>query len=96
MAAMIGCGHRSISRRKSMRRRASRNWVGTGGSRNSRMSAPAENAFSPAPVTMTTRTESSLRSRVKTASSSRRIAWFIALCTSGRFRVTVATPSACS
>ena len=49
MAAMMGCGQRSISRRKSTRLRASRNWVGTGGSRNSRMSAPAEKALSPAP-----------------------------------------------
>ena len=93
---MMGCGHRSISRRKSTRRRASRNWVGTGGSRNSRMSAPAEKALSPPPVTTTARTVSSVRRRVKTSSSSRRIAWFIALCTSGRFRVMVATPSACS
>ncbi len=60
------------------------------------MSAPAEKALSPAPVTTTARTASSPRRRVNTSSSSRRIAWFIALCTSGRFRVTVATPSACS
>jgi hypothetical protein len=96
MAAMMGCGHRSMAWRKSMRRRSSRNWVGTSGSTNSRMSAPAENARSPAPVTSTTRTVSSVARPANTSVSSRRIALFMALCTSGRLSVIVATCSATS
>ena len=88
---MMGWGQRSMTCRKSMRLRDSRKLVGTSGSTNSRMSAPAEKARSPAPVTRTTRTSSSLASRVKTSSSSSRIVLFIALWTSGRSRVTVAT-----
>jgi len=70
--------------------------VATCGAVNSRMSAPAENALSPLPVTTTTRTASSVMSPEKQAVSSRRIASFIALWTSGRLSVTMATPSAVS
>ena len=96
MAAMMGWEQRSISLRKSRRLRDSRKWVGVGGSRNSRMSAPAENARSPPPVTTTTLTDSSMRKRVKISKSSVRIWVFIALSTSGRSRVMRATPSCAS
>src|SRR2546421_4478965 len=82
--------------RKSTRRRRSRNCTGTSGATNSRMSAPAENAFSPAPVTTTTLTSSSTARASKQRVSSRRMASFIALWTSGRFSVSVATCSATS
>src|SRR5215813_918007 len=93
MAAMMGWLHRSISARKSSRLRASRKWVGVGGSRNSRMSAPAQKARSPAPVMTTTLTVSSVRSRVKISRSWPRMALFMALSTSGRSRVRVRMPS---
>src|SRR5215467_3623856 len=92
-AAMMGCEHRSISARKSSRLRDSRKWVGVGGSRNSRMSAPAQKARSPAPVMTTTLTVSSVRSRVKISRSWPRMALFMALSTSGRSRVRVRMPS---
>src|SRR5437868_2842991 len=60
------------------------------------MSAPAENARSPAPVTTITLTASSAASASKQRVSSRRMVSFIALCTSGRFSVIVATASATS
>src|SRR5262249_36654177 len=66
------------------------------GATNSRMSAPAENARSPAPVTMITLTASSIARASKQAVSSRRMTSFIALWTSGRFIVTVATASSTS
>ena len=91
MAAMIGCEQRSIIARYSMRLRRSRSWVGDAGSTNSRMSAPALNARSPAPVTTITFTSSSVVSAVKTWYISRRRVSFCALCTSGRLRVIVAT-----
>src|SRR5215467_10597450 len=93
MAAMTGCEQRSISARKSSRLRDSRKFVGVGGSRNSRMSAPAQKARSPAPVMTTTFTVSSVRSRVKMSRSWARMALFMALSTSGRSRVRVRTPS---
>src|SRR5215468_9222531 len=93
MAAMMGCEQRSISARKSSRLRDSRKWVGGGGSRNSRMSAPAQKARSPAPVMTTTLTVSSVRSRVKISRSWPRMALFMALSTSGRSRVRVRMPS---
>src|SRR5215470_12728147 len=93
MAAMMGCAQRSISARKSSRLRDSRKWVGVGGSRNSRMSAPAQKARSPAPVMTTTLTVSSVRSRVKISRSWPRMALFMALSTSGRSRVRVRMPS---
>ncbi len=96
MAAMMGWEQRSISLRKSSRLRDSRKWVGVGGSRNSRMSAPAEKARSPAPVTTTTLTASSIRKRVKISKSSVRIWLFMALSTSGRSSVMKATPSRAS
>ena len=96
IAAMMGWAQRSISWRKSSRRRCSRKTVGTCGAVNSRMSAPAENALPPAPVTTTARTASSVARASKQRQRSRRIASFIALWTSGRFSVTVATPSATS
>src|SRR5882724_74459 len=95
-AARIGCGQPSMAWRKSTRRRRSRNCTGTSGATNSRMSAPAENAFSPAPVTTTTLTSSSTARASKQRVSSRRMASFIALWTSGRFSVSVATCSATS
>src|SRR5215471_5819959 len=93
MAAMMGCEQRSISARKSSRLRDSRKWVGVGGSRNSRMSAPAQKARSPAPVMTTTLTVSSVRSRVKMSRSWARMPLFMALSTSGRSRVRVRIPS---
>src|SRR5215831_12625675 len=93
MAAMMGCEQRSISARKSSRLRESRKWVGVGGSRNSRMSAPAQKARSPAPVMTTTFTVSSVRRRVKISRSWARMALFMALSTSGRSRVRVRMPS---
>src|SRR5207248_11675549 len=63
---------------------------------NSRMSAPAENARSPAPVTTMTFTPSSVASPAKQRVSSRRMASFIALLTSGRLSVIVAMASATS
>ena len=93
MAAMMAWGQCSISARKSRRLRASRKWVGVGDSRNSRMSAPAQKALSPAPVTTTALTVSSVRRRVKISRSWARMELFMALSTSGRSRVRVATPS---
>src|SRR5215471_17184587 len=93
MAAMTGCEQRSISARKSSRLRDSRKFVGVGGSRNSRMPAPAQKARSPAPVMTTTLTVSSVRSRVKISRSWPRMALFMALSTSGRSRVRVRMPS---
>jgi len=85
-----------MAARKSTRRRLSRKRTGTCGSTNSRMSAPAEKARSPAPVTTTTRTASLVATSPKQRVSSWRIRSFIALWTSGRLSVTVATPSATS
>src|SRR5438874_11886845 len=82
--------------RKSPRRGRSRTGTGTSGATTSRRSAPAENAFSPAPVTTTTLTSSSTARASKQRVSSRRMASFIALWTSGRFSVSVATCSATS
>src|SRR2546425_421854 len=96
MAPMIGWGQRSIAWRKSTRFRLSRKRTGTCGSTNSRMSAPAEKARSPAPVTTTTRAASLVARSPKQRVSSWRICSFIALWTSGRLRVIVTTPSAAS
>src|SRR2546426_821497 len=96
MAAMMGWPQRSIAARKSTRWRCARNCTGTSGTTNSRMSAPAEKAFSPAPVATTTRTSAFCAISPKQAVSSSRIFSFIALWTSGRFSVIVATPSASS
>src|SRR5262249_43416062 len=74
----------------------SRKWTGTGGSTNSRMSAPAENARSPPPVTTMARTPSSVARSVNRRVSSRRMVSFIAFSTSGRLSVTVATPPSMS
>ena len=60
------------------------------------MSAPAENALSPAPVRMTTRTPSSAPSRRAALRSSPHISKSMALCWPGRFSVIVPTLSATS
>ena len=70
--------------------------MGTWGATNSRMSAPAEKARSPAPVTTITRASSARASSPKQAVSSSRMCSFMALCTSGRLSVIVAMPSASS
>ncbi len=57
------------------------------------MSAPAENALSPSPVSMITLMVSSLSISLKTVISSLATSVFIALYLSGRFIFTVATPS---
>jgi hypothetical protein len=57
------------------------------------MSAPAQNAFSPAPVRTTARTPSSASISSRRASSASNISGDIALSASGRFRVTSATCS---
>ena len=56
-------------------------------------SIPVQNAFSPAPVSTTQRTSSSWRMLRHRCFSSDCIWWLNALCTSGRFSVTHATPS---
>ena len=63
---------------------------------NPAMSAPAENARSPVPVTTITLTSSSTDSASKHRVSSRRMPSFIALSTSGRLSVMVAMPPAAS
>ena len=60
------------------------------------MSAPATNAFSPAPVKTTTATESSFRNRSSAARMSSWTCRFTALRTSGRLMVISATPSVTS
>jgi hypothetical protein len=60
-------------------------------SANSPMSAPATNAFSPAPVSTSTRTPSSSRSASSAAISSARTRPFSALRFSGRSMVRTAT-----
>jgi hypothetical protein len=60
------------------------------------MSAPAEKARSPVPVTTMTRASSLRASSAKHAVNSSRMRSFIALCTAGRLSVIVAMPSASS
>ena len=60
------------------------------------MSAPATNAFSPAPVKTTTATESSSRKASRAARMSSCTCRFTALRTSGRLMVISATPSVTS
>ena len=60
------------------------------------MSAPATKAFSPAPVKITTRTDSSAPKSAKQASNSPIVAPLRAFILSGRLTVTVAMPSATS
>src|SRR5690606_28134755 len=60
---------------------------------SSPMSAPATNAFSPLPVTMTTRTLSSSRTSRTARSSWLTVSAFSALSLSGRFTVMIAIPS---
>ena len=55
------------------------------------MSAPAEKARSPAPVTTMARTSSSCLRSAKTPNNSRRMGLFCALSTSGRLSVIVTT-----
>jgi len=57
------------------------------------MSAPATNAFSPAPVRTTPRVAGSAAMAAKAASISATVASFRALSLSGRLMVTKATPS---
>ena len=59
-------------------------------------SMPVQNAFSPAPVRMTTRTSSFQRRPVHNSRSSYCICRLNELWTSGRLSVTVATPSSSS
>ncbi len=56
-------------------------------------SKPVQNAFSPAPVTITHTTAGSRLISVHASHSSRAIAMLNALWRSGRFSVSVATPS---
>ena len=56
-------------------------------------SMPVQNAFSPAPVSTTQRTDSRHRSVRQQSCSSRCMSELNALCRSGRFSVTQATPS---
>jgi hypothetical protein len=63
---------------------------------SSAMSAPATNAFSPAPVRMTPRTEASAAMAVNTWSSSSITRALIAFSFSGRLTTTTATPSVVS
>ena len=60
------------------------------------MSAPAENALSPAPVMTIAAMESSSSSSLIAASISRYMARFSAFSTLGRFMVIVPTPSSLS
>src|ERR1700722_6662927 len=57
---------------------------------------PVQKAFSPAPVRITARTSSFLRNDCQSSRISACIRWSNALCTSGRLRVTTATPSSSS
>jgi hypothetical protein len=57
------------------------------------MSAPAENARSPAPVRITALVSSSVSYAVSASSSSRTSGKLSALSLSGRFKVITATPS---
>ena len=96
-AAMTGFSSRSsgistvVSIRCSLLRPAS--GVGSAAASISRISPPAQNAR-PAPVRMTARTAASAASAGISAASSRCIGWLNAFSASGRFSVTVATPSA--
>ena len=80
------------------RRRARADDVVVGGGRRSSppicsmRSMPVQKAFSPAPVSTTQRTSSWRRSPRQSACSSRCISELNALCRSGRFSVTYATP----
>jgi hypothetical protein len=60
------------------------------------MSAPATNAFSPAPVNTIARTPSSSPSASNAVRISPRSAWFSAFNTAGRLMVTTATAPSCS
>jgi hypothetical protein len=59
-------------------------------------SAPAENAFSPAPVRIATHASGSSRNRIQASISSPCVSGSIAFMASGRFSVIVTTWSCCS